>query len=214
MFGAFFLGALLAASRTVCVYTAPAGDGGISGARDGVMTRAPDHLARSGFMLVGHKWNASYKSLLEFEIPDAVFAAGTSGVVRATLRVNALTSPGCYPRKDGGGPQCDLYLYYAPEANGMIELSDDNHGVKFPGCVLQSGTTLNHRSGFSADVTEYVREAVRRKSDYLGVRLQTEEHSDSAWIFQTSENPYDIKERTSRPSLTIEYAERQERKGR
>ena len=155
-------------------------------------------------MLAGNIWKKTYKSVMEFELPDEVVAAGADAIASAETGACVFTSPGCYEAKPGaGGPTLDLYVYHAPAANGMAELSDGTGGERLAKPVLAAGCRLAARTGFSADVTEAVREAVRRHDEYVGFRLESPDHSGSAWSFQTADNPWDNPKSSSRPFLKI-----------
>ena len=119
------LGALPLAAATLTTRTAPETDGClIDTDNDGIVDKATavktDGEAREA--ISGKLWKQNRKAVFEFPLP-----ALEKPVKKATLKLCLNGKFGCHPERAGAsGPETDLYYYLAPEADGKIELVDDN----------------------------------------------------------------------------------------
>ena len=205
MAAAFAVSFSSAPAATIETRTAPAGDGALTDSTgDGIVDRAMSLKADGEDREVhsGKIWRQNRKAVFEFELPELAAPVG-----KATLQLWLNGNNGCPPDKEGAsGPDTDLYFYLAPEADGKIELTDDN-GTKL-GRALEAKPVRTAGKPLPAvriDVTEAVREAAKAKSRWIGFRLEAapDAPAGSAWRWRTSEFAA-ISGRRYNPLLTIE----------
>lgn len=126
--------------------TAPETDGCLidtdnDGIVDKVIAVRTDGEAREA--ISGKLWKQNRKAVFEFKLPEV-----DKPVKKATLKLFLNGKFGCHPDKEGAsGPETDLYYYLSPEADGKIELVDDNGvklGAALPGKPVESVRKADH----------------------------------------------------------------------
>lgn len=180
------LGTLPLAAATLTTRTAPETDGClIDTDNDGIVDKATavktDGEAREA--ISGKLWKQNRKAVFEFPLP-----ALEKPVKKATLKLCLNGKFGCHPERAGAsGPETDLYYYLAPEADGKIELVDDN-GTKLS-TALPGKPVENVRKAVSIDVTRAVQEASRAKSAWIGFRFEAAANAaaGSGWRWRTAD---------------------------
>ena len=181
-----FLVSFTLAAATLTSRTAPETDGClIDSDNDGIVDKAitvkTDGEAREA--ISGKLWKQNGKAVFEFQLP-----ALEKPVKKATLKLFLNGKYGCHPEKAGAsGPATDLFYYLAPEADGKIELVDDN-GEKLTS-ALPGKPVENIRKPVIIDVTRAVQEAVRAKSPWIGFRLEAaaDAAAGTGWRWRTAE---------------------------
>lgn len=181
-----FLVSFTLAAATLTSRTAPETDGClIDSDNDGIVDKAitvkTDGEAREA--ISGKLWKQNRKAVFEFQLP-----ALEKPVKKATLKLFLNGKYGCHPEKAGAsGPATDLFYYLAPEADGKIELVDDN-GEKLTS-ALPGKPVENIRKPVIIDVTRAVQEAVRVKSPWIGFRLEAaaDAAAGTGWRWRTAE---------------------------
>ena len=132
-------------AATVETKTAPETDGCLidtdnDGIVDKVIAVRTDGEAREA--ISGKLWKQNRKAVFEFKLPEV-----DKPVKKATLKLFLNGKFGCHPDKEGAsGPKTDLYYYLSPEADGKIELVDDNGvklGAALPGKPAGAGAPPN-----------------------------------------------------------------------
>lgn len=191
-------------AATVETKTEPAGDGVlIDTTGDGIVDRAMSTRAdgEDREALSGKIWKQNRKAVFEFRLPEL------AGPVRkATLKLSLNGKFGCHPDKEGAsGPAIDIYYHLAPEADGKIDLTDDN-GTKL-GRALEAKprrTDGKPLKPVTIDVTQAVEAARQANSGWIGFRLETAEDAPagSAWRWRTSEFAA-ISGKQYNPTLTV-----------
>lgn len=166
--------------------TAPETDGCLidtdnDGIVDKVIAVRTDGEAREA--ISGKLWKQNRKAVFEFKLPEV-----DKPVKKATLKLFLNGKFGCHPDKEGAsGPETDLYYYLSPEADGKIELVDDN-GVKL-GSALPGKPVESVRKAITIDVTGAVQEAAAAKSPWIGFRLEAAPSAadGTGWRWRTAE---------------------------
>ncbi len=130
---------------------------------------------------VGSAWNIEFRTILEFKLPK-----NNIKVKKAELQLCFNGKLGCFPETKGAsGPEFSIYYYVAPEADGILKLSDDGCGSK-----LGSFQIKDQKRGpgikVKFDVTAAVQDALEKNSKYLGLRLETDQKNKSCWRFRSS----------------------------
>ena len=89
-------------------------------------------------------------------------------------------------KEDSYGPNCNLFGYLSPNADGELSLSDDGSGEKIAQ-VLDS-KPADVKKPVMIDVTAFYNRAIKEKSAFIGFRIETTESADSqnGWRFRTS----------------------------
>ncbi len=175
---------------TVEVKTLPAGDGVlIDTNNDGIVDQviAVDTDGDCREAVSGKVRNKNSKALFEFKLPQL-----SAAPKKAVLKLHLNGKYGCSPDKpDAHGPLTDIYYYLAPEADGKIDLVDDN-GVKLG--VAMEAKPVNFIEGkplapVLIDVTEALKAALKAGSPWLGFRLEAApgEPSGIGWRWRTAE---------------------------
>lgn len=181
---AFCVNSLTAAPLTAT--TAPETDGClIDTDNDGIVDKAitvqTDGEAREA--ISGKLWKQNRKAVFEFRLPTL-----EKPVKKATLKLFLNGKFGCHPEKAGAsGPATDLFYYLAPEADGRIELVDDN-GTKLT-TALPGKPVQDIRKAVTIDVTAAVKEAAAAKSPWIGFRLEAaaDAAAGTGWRWRTAE---------------------------
>jgi hypothetical protein len=182
---------VMAASQSV-VYPTAGADGVLSGSKAGeVMDKVTATVLDGNGQVLeiksGTIWKATYKAVFEFKLPITEGMSADS-IAKAVLALKSNGGNGCYPDKGASVPETVIFAYLEPEANGMIELTDDKTGTSL-GALLPKDTSLPMK-GVKLDVTEAVKKAVAAKSSHIGFRIETVPEQDSpgfAWRWRTSE---------------------------
>jgi len=167
---------------------------------DGVIDEATTSGADGMETNVGKIWGKTNKAVFEFQLPENL-----GKVKSAKLRLYPNGSEGCYPEVAGGnGPECWVFYYLAPEANGKIELSDDSGEklqIRIPDKALAKPI-----KPIELNVTPALEAAQEAKSRWVGLRVEIsakESNPDKAWRFRTLKfgEKYD---KISAPALIVE----------
>ncbi len=148
----------------------------------------------------GKIWGKTNKAVFEFQLPENL-----GKVKSAKLRLSPNGAEGCYPETAGGnGPECWVFYYLAPEANGKIELSDDN-GEKLQ-IRIPDKALAKPLKPIELNVTPALEAAQEAKSQWVGLRLEVsakESNADKAWRFRTVKFG-EMHGKTSAPTLVLE----------
>ena len=199
--------ATLAAAETVTVYTVPASDGYLMAKETApvmeqvVSTVLDSENNQSHSLLAGKIWRNHYKTILEFPLPEK-----TGTVKSARLKLPVLGNSGGYERAEGGMPELRASYYLAPQANGQVELGDDQGGTPLPQPLFPEGAKVDQAHPGVADVTAAVREAIAGKAEYLGFRLEAPGAKNACWRLVSAENQFNKNNQLS-PALIIEFEE-------
>jgi hypothetical protein len=203
------VGATICAGSQSVVYPVAGADGELidskgGGVADKVEATVLDGNGQALELKAGTIWNAINKAVFEFKLPitDDMSAAS---IVKAVLAIKSNGGNGCYPDKGASVPETVIFAYLAPEANGMVELTDDKIGTSL-GALLPKDTPLPMK-GVNLDVTDAVKKAVEAKSSHIGFRIETVPEQDSpgfAWRWRASEFGKKFGKGHS-PALTIDF---------
>lgn len=139
-------------------------------------------------------------AVLEFKMPEGKNPAKK---VMLRLYLNGKSGSTAWPETAGShGPECVLFGYLAPNADGELSLSDDGTGEKITPVLEAKATDV--KQPLLLDVTTWFNRAVDRQSPFIGFRIETTDQpgSPSGWRFRSSEFGRKYSERWT-PALLV-----------
>lgn len=149
-------------------------------------------------------------AVMEFSIPAKASPAKTA-FLRLWLNGNSGTT--AWPETgECFGPDCSLFAYLPPDADGKLTLSDDGCGEKI--ARVLAARPVSVKEPVRIDVTAFYNRAVREKCRRIGFRIEADEKQpgpQNGWRFRTLKFSAKFSKKWA-PSLVVansnmEYAE-------